>query len=215
LVTQDREKPYFRHDVPQLFVMKLLLKIVGFLLLWVPLQANAVEKISVTLNAELQREITKLPVIKGDILRTNDLKGQVVLISFFASWCPPCNTEFQHLNDFQAAYRGKPLKIIAINYFEDLGGFKDDGERLDRFIYRHKPKFHVLKGNDALAKQFEDVQRIPTVFIFDQKGQKSLHFIHRYKSKKTNPTTAELETVLNKLLGSPSLGNAPRHPKRH
>jgi hypothetical protein len=107
------------------------------------------------------------------------------------------------------------MKIIAINYFEDLGGFKYDGERLEHFVYRHKPKFYVLKGNDALAKQFEDVQHIPTVFIFDKKGQKALHFIHLYNSKKTNLTTAELETVLNRLLGAPSRDNVLRHPKQH
>ena len=193
--------------------MKTFLKIVTCFLLWVPMQASAVEKNSVSLTEELQRKITNLSVIEGESLGTNSLKNQVVLISFFASWCPPCNTEFKHLNDFQAAYSGKPLKIVAINYFEDLGGFKDDGERLERFIHRHKPKFHVLKVNDALAKQFEDVQRIPTVFIFDQKGQKALHFIHRYKSKKTNPTTAELTTVLNRLLGSPSRDSAPKLPR--
>jgi len=193
--------------------MKTFLKIVTCFLLCAPLQANAVEKNSVSLTEELQRKITRLPTIEATKLGPNDLKNQVVLISFFASWCPPCNTEFKHLNDFQDAYSGKPLKIIAINYFEDLGGFKDDGERLARFIHRHKPRFHVLKGNDALAKQFEDVQRIPTVFIFDQKGQKALHFIHRYKSKKTNPTIVELKTVLNRLLGAPSRDSVPKHPK--
>ena len=86
---------------------------------------------------------------------------------------------------------------------------------MEHFVYRHKPKLHVLKGNDALAKQFEDVQRIPTVFIFNQKGQKALHFINDYKSKKTNPTTAELETALNRLLGAPSRDNVLRHPKHH
>jgi hypothetical protein len=107
------------------------------------------------------------------------------------------------------------LKIITINYFEDLGGFKYDSERLEHFVYRHKPKFHVLKGNNALAKQFEGVQNISTVFIFDQKGQKALHFIHRYRLKKNNPTTAELETVLNKILGAPSPDSVLRHPKQH
>jgi hypothetical protein len=63
--------------------MKLFLKIVSCLLLWAPLLANAAEKNLVALNAELQREITKLPVIGGDRLGTNDLKDQVVLISFF------------------------------------------------------------------------------------------------------------------------------------
>jgi thiol-disulfide isomerase/thioredoxin len=204
-----------RNDPPQLNSMKLFVHIAACLFLWAPLQVNATEKKPVTLTTELQRKVTDLQSITGTRLSANDLNGQVVLISFFASWCPPCNTEFQHLKDVQAAYRGRPLKIIAINYFEDLGGFKDGGERLERFIYRHKPTFHVLKGNDALAKQFEDVQRIPTVFIFDQIGQKALHFIHRYKSKKTNPTAAELETVLNRLLGAPSRDSAPKHPRRH
>ena len=137
-------------------------------------------------------------------MSASGLDNQVILISFFASWCPPCNKEFKHLNYFKTAYAGKPLKILAINYFEDLGGFKDNGERLERFIYRHRPKFHVLKGNDAIAKQFEDVQRIPTVFIFDKSGKKAFHFIHRYKSKKMNPSKKELQTVLNNLLGEPN-----------
>ncbi len=173
------------------------------------------DKKSVTLTTDLQRKVTNLSPINGRKLSENDLKGQFGLVSFFASWCPPCNTEFKHTNDFQDTYRGKPLKNIANNYSEDLGGFKYDSERLEHFVYRHKPKFHVLKGNDALAKQFEGVQNIPTVFIFDQKGQKALHFIHRYKSKKTNPTTAELETVLNRLLGAPSRDSVLRHPKQH
>ena len=195
--------------------MKPIVRVIVALIFLVPLHVNGMEKQAVSLTPKLQLKVTGLPVISGSNLSEKDLAGQVVLISFFASWCPPCNIEFKHLNDFQAAYQSKPLKIIAINYFENLGGFKDDGERLERFVDRHKPTFHVLKGNDSLAKQFEDVQRIPNVFIFDQNGQKALHFIHRYKSKKTNPTTAELETVLNKLLGMPNRDNALKHPKRH
>ncbi len=185
------------------------------LVVWASPQGAAAEKMSVTLDRDLRNLVVGLPTISGGKLLKNDLDQHVVLISFFASWCPPCNIEFKHLNELQRAYQGKPLKIIAINYFEDLGGFKDDGERLERFIYRHKPTFHALKGNDAIAKKFEDVQRIPTVFIFDQSGRKALHFIHRYKSKKTNPSTEELQSVLTKLLGPPSRESHQGHPTKH
>ncbi|MBK18780.1 MAG: hypothetical protein CMM52_08075 [Rhodospirillaceae bacterium] len=159
---------------------------------------------SVRLDQNLKHIIAELPNITGKALLRTGLKNQVVLISFFASWCPPCRKEFKHLNSFAKTYQGKPLKILAINYFEDLGGFKDDGERLERFLFQHKPRFHVVKGNDEIGKKFENVQRIPTVFIFDKSGKKVFHFIHRYKLKKMNPTKSELQEVLSKLLEAPS-----------
>jgi thiol-disulfide isomerase/thioredoxin len=163
--------------------------------------AVAAENRSVALTPALRQALAKLPHLHGRKVAEAGLEGRVVLVSFFASWCPPCNIEFQHLRDAQTAYHKKGLRIVAINYFEDLAGFADDGARLDRFLERHSPWYSVVKGNDDLARRFANVTRIPTVFIFDRQGRLALHFIHRWKSKKTNLTMAEIHAALRPLLG--------------
>ena len=176
--------------------------------------AGADQTQPVSLTPELRQTLEKLPHLYGRRLGEAGLDGKVVLVSFFASWCPPCNTEFQHLRTAQAAYHKAGLRIVAINYFEDLGGFADGGARLDRFLQRHTPWYSVIKGNDLVAKQFANVTRIPTVFLFDRQGRLALHFIHRWKSARTNLTMAELHAAIRPLLGlSPS--NAPTSRSGH
>ena len=173
--------------------------------------AVAAEKQPVALTPELRQTLEKLPHLYGRKVAEAGLEGNVVLVSFFASWCPPCNIEFQHLRDAQAAYHKAGLRIIAINYFENLGGFADGGARLDRFLERHSPWYSVVKGNDELAKRFADVTRIPTIFIFDRQGRLALHFIHRWKSKRTNLTMEEIHAAIRPLLGlSPRNAPTPR-----
>lgn len=166
--------------------------------------ASAADTKRVILTPELRQKLEALPHLHGRKVKEAGLHGKVVLVSFFASWCPPCNIEFQHLRDADAAYHKKGLRIVAVNYFEDLAGFADGGARLDRFITRHAPWYSVVKGNDDLAKAFADVSRIPTVFVFDRQGRQALHFIHRWKAKKTNLTMDELNAVLRPLLGEPT-----------
>ena len=163
--------------------------------------AVAAQKQPIALTPALRQALEKLPHLYGRKVGEAGLEGRVVLISFFASWCPPCHTEFQHLRAAQTAYHKDGLRIVAINQFEDLGGFADDGARLDRFLERHTPWYSVVKGNDSLAKRFANVTRIPTVFIFDRQGRLALHFIHRWNSARTNLTMEEFHAALRPLLG--------------
>ena len=182
--------------------MRLFVFFVLSLGLLLPVQrASAAEVKSVVLTPELRQKLENLPHLHGRKVKEAALDGKVVLVSFFASWCPPCNMEFRHLRDAHAAYYKDGLRIVAINYFEDLAGFADGGARLDRFLTRHAPWYSVVKGNEALAKDFADVTRIPTVFIFDRQGRQALHFIHRWKAKKSNLTMDELDTAVRPLLG--------------
>jgi len=119
----------------------------------------------------------------------------------FPSWCQPCHTEFQHLRVAQAAYHKDVLRVVATNYFEHLSGFSDGGVPLNRFLENHTPWYSAVKGNDALAKRFANMTRIPTVFIFDRQGRLALHFIHRWKLARTNLTMEELHAALRPLLG--------------
>lgn len=126
----------------------------------------------------------------------------MLLVSFFASWCPPCHKEFQHLNALQDEFGARGLRIVAVNQFEDFAGTRDGGARLDRFLSAHAPRFSVIRGSKAIGAAFENVERIPTVFIFDRTGKKRFHFIHAEGATKMNPSLAELRAVLIALLGA-------------
>jgi len=129
------------------------------------------------------------------------LTGRPVLVSFFASWCPPCNAEFEHMKLLHLAHAADGLEIVAINLFEDFGGIQDNGKRLKRYLGRHTPVFPIVKGTPDTAKLFGDVKRLPTVFVFDRDGRAVLHFVHATNSKKTNPGLGELRRAVRDALG--------------
>lgn len=145
--------------------------------------------------------LSGLKRIDGRPLDARQLHGRAVLVSFFASWCPPCNAEFEHMKLLQLNHAADGLTVIAVNLFEDFGGFNDDGKRLARFLGRHQPIFSIVKGTPETAKLFGDVSRIPTVFVFDRAGNPKLHFVHGPGAKKTNPGYDELSSAVRNALG--------------
>jgi hypothetical protein len=91
------------------------------------------------------------------------------------------------------------LAIVAINRFEDLDGLSSPA-KLKRYLKRTKPSFSVVRGNETVSKLFGDVQRIPSLFIFDRKGDLSLRFIHKYRAKKQLLEYDEMRTAITKIL---------------
>ncbi len=127
------------------------------------------------------------------------LEGRVTVVTFFASWCPPCHAEFQHLNRLQARFADRDVAIVAINLFEDFGGLSSPA-KLTRFLKRTAPTFPALRGTDATGVAFGDVTRIPTVFVFDRTGQPLWRFVHAEGATKTHATFDELAAVVDSLL---------------
>lgn len=165
-----------------------------------PLPASANDD-AVRLDAERTKHLLSLVRIDGRALTPDQLRGRAVIVSFFASWCPPCNTEFEHLNLLNLAHAAKGLTIVAVNQFEDFTGFDDGGKRLKRFLDRHQPVFSIVKGTQETARLFAGVKRIPTVFVFDRSGTARLHFIHAKDAARTNPGMDELRKAVQDALG--------------
>ena len=92
-----------------------------------------------------------------------ELKGKVVWVDFWASWCVPCRHSFPWMNQMQQKYAGQGLQIIGVN-------LDDDKSAADKFL-RETPATFTLKFDPAgtLARKF-DVQAMPSSYLLDASG---------------------------------------------
>ncbi len=150
-------------------------------------------------DRSLEDVLLDLPVIRGAPLTSSDIDGQVLLIAFFASWCPPCKYEFPHLNKVQKAYRNQGVRIVAINVFETFDGLSTPA-KLEVFLDMTKPIFPILRGDEATRRIFGNLDRIPTMFLFGRDGDLDFIFRHERNAEKTHLSEAELRAAIEPLL---------------
>ena len=155
----------------------------------------------ITLDAPRRTALAGLPGLAGDAPAAATLDGKVVVVAFWASWCPPCHPEFDHLNAAAERYADDGVMILAVNIFEEFGPFKGF-DRRDAFLAKKAPRFTVLADGEEVAAMFGEVERIPTVFVFGRDGRPGLHFVHEEGSKKTHVTGEELDAALRLALQS-------------
>ncbi len=152
----------------------------------------------VRLTDALKQELAGLPHLRGKPLTAGTLDRKIVVVTFFASWCPPCVEEFGHLNKVYADYRDAGVEFIAVNLFEDFGG-SSNRVRLTRFLDRFDPAYAVVTGTDAVSEAFGTVTRIPTLFVFDRTGRPAFTFVHERGAEKMYLRADELAAVIAKL----------------
>jgi thiol-disulfide isomerase/thioredoxin len=134
-------------------------------------------------EAEAQREFRKKLVserlnepaidfslrgMDGSVVRLADLKGKVIVIDFWATWCGPCKNSFPYLQKVYDAYRTNPrVAIYALNAWERVTGSERDAV-VRKFIADNKYTFPVLFDDDTIEKY--GVTGIPTKFVIDREG---------------------------------------------
>ncbi len=104
-------------------------------------------------------------------MKFKGLENKVVLLNFWATWCPSCKAEILHLNNLKEKYKDN-FEIIAVN----LDGNNNEtklNEKLTNFIKEYQINYIVTnsKENYVLAKVMERVNIIPTMFMFNKDGQ--------------------------------------------
>lgn len=105
-----------------------------------------------------------LPDLKDKIHRLSDYRGKVMLINFWASWCPPCIYEMPELTRLQQQLADRPFEIIALN----VGEKKYKVRKFTKLI-----NFQLPVLLDTRNDTFKDwgVQTLPTSFLVDGNGQ--------------------------------------------
>jgi len=132
---------------------------------------------------------------------------RVVVVTFFASWCPPCLHEFKALNEITDQLDKNKFSVVAVNVFEE---FDDNDEaRMAKFLQTTQPEFAVLKGTVQSAvlkgtvqsrEMFGDIRRIPTLLVFDREGKLAFDFVHARGATKQSVDAEELLGAIRPLL---------------
>ncbi|QJW92889.1 TlpA family protein disulfide reductase [Frigoriglobus tundricola] len=123
----------------------------------------------------------ELPEVRADELEKalDDQKGKVVLVDFWATWCPPCRERFPHFVKTHEKYAGKGLTCMSVSLDNDgPGDGRADKQKVINFLKKHGAKFpNYLLANyqkDAVkvGRRFGLEGSIPFVALFDKTGKK-------------------------------------------
>jgi len=153
------------------------------------------------LKPELRLFLETLPAVVGaQKVTSGSIDTKPVIVTFFASWCPPCLDEFSHLNQLMEEFMGTDLRVVAINVYETWDG--NDADRMVRFIEKTQPVFPAIVGSEQVRRNFGGIDRIPTVYGFDRTGNLVYRFVHKRGSATTHASYAELKQVASGLLQS-------------
>ncbi len=143
----------------------------------------------------------KLQGLDGKIVDLAEQRGNVLLVSFGATWCAPCTTELRALNEVLNEYRGKPVKFfwVSVERAEQVS----NGE-LKQYARERKLAFPVLRDTGQMVfLQFAQKVRLPMIVLLNRDGKVAGPATFGMQSQTEN-YKADIRARLNKLLRSAS-----------
>ncbi|HEX2268985.1 MAG TPA: TlpA disulfide reductase family protein [Pyrinomonadaceae bacterium] len=105
--------------------------------------------------------------INGRTVRLSDYQGKVVLINFWATWCPPCRAEMPDLVRLQAEHANQGLQIIGITYPPERKA------RVRRFARSLKVNYPIVLGTREIKARFSSDETLPLTVVINRDGKVS------------------------------------------
>ncbi|MBS0395525.1 MAG: TlpA family protein disulfide reductase [Proteobacteria bacterium] len=106
----------------------------------------------------------------GGTLGLDKLRGQVVMVNFWASWCEPCRKEFPLLDQIYKKYRAAGFTLVGVNV-------EPDSKDAEGFIAKTPVTFPIVFDKDSAVSKGYHVSGMPTTVLIDRKGV--LRWVHR------------------------------------
>lgn len=94
----------------------------------------------------------------------DSVKGRVVIVDFWASWCGPCKDSFPVMEELQAKYGKKGLIVLAVNLDEDRSA-------MDGFLKKHPANFTVVRDVSRKLVSRAGIRSMPTSFVISPDGK--------------------------------------------
>lgn len=107
--------------------------------------------------------LIELPDLNGNRVRLSDFRGRVVLLNFWASWCPPCLEEMPSMEELHRAMGTEGLVVLAVNLGEDAPGVR-------KFMHERGLTFPVLMDRGESPLSF-GAYGIPVTYLIDRRGR--------------------------------------------
>jgi cytochrome c biogenesis protein CcmG, thiol:disulfide interchange protein DsbE len=135
----------------------------------------------------------KVQTLSGGAFSLESLKGQVVVLDFWASWCVPCRTSFPFLDTLQDKYQSRGLRVVGLT-------LEDNADAVQAFLYDVPARFTIVRDPSGKAGEAFQVVAMPTTFLLDRDGRIVARFEGGDKS-----VHAKIEAAVATLLSGAAL----------
>lgn len=152
------------------------------------------------LQGEAAPEITVAKWIEQAPLKISDLRGHVVLLDFWATWCGPCLAAFPHLREWNEKYKTRGLVVLGVTKYYGRGDGKEmtppeENSFLERFKKEHNLTYGIAVADTDNNLRSYGVSAIPTAVVIDRQG-----VIRLVTTGSGGGNETTIETTIEKLL---------------
>ena len=149
---------------------------------------NSVSPLEADKQINIKAPDFTLKDVNGRTVSLSSLKGKVLLVNFWATWCPPCKAEMPSMNKLYNSMKVRGLEIVAISSDSSLSSIKD-------FLAKSRVDFLVLHDEKKAVSLQYKVFSMPTTFLIDRNG----FVVEKYYGE-YDWTDPEVRTQIEKLL---------------
>ena len=125
----------------------------------------------------------------GRQLTLSDQRGKLVLLNFWATWCPPCREEMPLFSGWQRELKGKGLQVIGVS-------MDDDATSVKEFVAKYPVAYPIVMGDVKLAETFGGVLGLPLSYLIDAQGR----VVARYQGE---ADLSRMEAKIREVLARP------------
>jgi len=122
---------------------------------------------AIVLAQEAKAPRLDLKDLNGHVVRLSDYRGKVVLVNFWATWCPPCRAEMPDLVKLQREHGREGLQIIGVTYPPETSA------RVRRFARSLKVNYPIALGTREIKARFSSEETLPLTVIINRNGKVS------------------------------------------
>jgi peroxiredoxin len=108
--------------------------------------------------------------LQGNPVTLSGLRGKVVVLNFWASWCPPCRVEMPSMERLNEVFGSRDFALLAVNVEQDAAAVR-------AFLKENPHSFAVLLDPQGKAQQLYGVYRFPETFLIDKSGRVVEHYL--------------------------------------